>query len=392
MAVPPFRGVLQAAWMQEREVDRAAGGKPESRMLRGRAVTQPEDARDGSRLVDAGGARPNGLAREGGTARSDAGRVGARFVRGLREHDLSGLGAEMAYRFLFALFPFAIFVVALAAFVAGAAHIADPAQRLAASLGDYLPGPLAAVVRPEVDRIMSSPRAILFSIGAIVALWSATGGTNALVKGMHRAYDVPEYRPLLIRYVVAVGLTLMAALGVLASLIVIIGGALATQQVATALGLADGAMLVLGIVRWPVVFVVLTAAVSVLYRYAPNVVVPWRWILVGAMAFTLAWLVATAGFALYVANIANYGATYGSLGGVIVLMLWLYLTAVLLLIGAELTAALARELTPHAIRRRRSEEEAARAVEAAEADIEGAGRREAAALEHRASGSARTSH
>jgi membrane protein len=113
------------------------------------------------------------------------------------------------------------------------------------------------------------------------------------------------------------------------------------------------------------VFLVLTGAVAILYRYAPSIVVPWRWILVGAAVFTLGWLIATTALGFYAANVANYGATYGSLGAVIVLMLWFYVTAAMLLIGAELTAAIARERTPGEIRRRGEEQDAAAAASAA---------------------------
>ena len=115
------------------------------------------------------------------------------------------------------------------------------------------------------------------------------------------------------------------------------------SKLADQLGIGSQALLFLQVVRWPVVFIGLVAAVAILYRYAPSIVVPWRWILVGATVFAAGWLIATAGLGFYAANFANYGATYGSLGAVIVLMLWFYLTALVLLLGGEVTAALARE-------------------------------------------------
>ena len=107
----------------------------------------------------------------------------------------------------------------------------------------------------------------------------------------------------------------------------------------------------------------LTLAVSILYRYGPSVVVPWRWIVTGAAVFASGWLLATAALGFYVGHVADYGATYGSLGAVIVLMLWLYVTAALLMFGAEVTAALAHELTPEQIQRRGEEEQLAEAVD-----------------------------
>jgi membrane protein len=293
--------------------------------------------------------------------------VGSRLLDGIKKNDVSGLAAEIAYRFLFAVFPFGLFVAALGAFIANSLHIDNPAQQIVAGLGDNLPPSIAEGLRPELERLLTSARADLLTVGAITALWAATGGTNALVKGIHRAYEVPEQRPFLLRYAVAVGLTLLGAVGVIASFVTIVGGAMLTQQIAAQFGLGDQAFAVVQLMRWPAVFLVLTAAVAILFRYAPSIVVPWRWIVAGAALFTVGWIVATAALGFYAANVANYGATYGSLGAVIVLMLWFYATAAMLLIGAELTAALARELTPADIRQRGEEKAAADVLEGAAA-------------------------
>jgi membrane protein len=298
---------------------------------------------------------------------SDDSRTGIvqRLRRGLKDDDLGGLSAEMAYRFLFAVFPFGLFVAALGAFVAAALRVDNPVQQITSALGDNLPASVAQALQPELERLVSSPRAELLSVGALAALWAATSGTNALVKGIHRAYGTREGRPLLLRYAVAIGLTLLGAIGVITSFVTIIGGALVTQELAQRIGFGEQAYQLIQLLRWPAVAVLLIAAVSIVYRYAPNVVVPWRWIVLGSVAFTLGWLVATAALGFYVSTIGNYGATYGSLAGVIVLMLWFYVTAFLLLVGAELTAAVARERTPEQIRVRREELDAAVVVDIA---------------------------
>jgi membrane protein len=292
-----------------------------------------------------------------------------RLIEGVRQHDVSGLSAEIAYRFLFAVFPFGLFVAALGAFVAGLVHVDNPAQLVLNGLGDNLPPDIAASLRPELEHLLNAGQPGVLGLGALLALWAATGGTNALVKGIHRAYGVPEQRPFLLRYAVAVGLTILAAVGVIASFVTIVGGAFFTQQLADRLGLGSQALLFLQIVRWPAVFIGLVAAVAILYRYAPSIVVPWRWILVGATVFAAGWLIATAALGFYAANVANYGATYGSLGAVIVLMLWFYLTALVLLLGCEVTAALARERSPGEIHRRGEEEAATARVDGAADEV-----------------------
>jgi membrane protein len=296
-------------------------------------------------------------------------RIRKRLIRNVKEDDLSGLSAEIAYRFLFAVFPFGLFAAALGSFAAAYLRVDNPADEVIHGLGDNLPPSIADAIRPELQHLLSSARPDLVSIGAIAALWAATGGTNALVKGMHRAYDADEIRPFLLRYGVAIGLTLLGAIGVLLSFVTVIGGAMLTEQIAGRLGLGAMSSTILWVLRWPAVFMVLTLAVSILYRYGPSVVVPWRWIVAGASVFALGWLVATAVLGFYVGNVADYGATYGSLGAVIVLMLWLYLTAALLMFGAEVTAALAHELTPDQIQERGEEEELAEAVDHATDEV-----------------------
>ena len=286
----------------------------------------------------------------------------------VRSDDVPGLAAEVAYRFLFAVFPFGLFVAALGAFLAGYLRIENPAQQIVNGLGDNLPPSIADALRPELERLLSSARPDLLSVGALGALWAATGGTNALVKGMHRAYHLSEQRPFLLRYAVAVGLTLVAAIGIVVSFVTIVGGAMITEQIATRAGLGGAAVIAIEILRWPAVFIALTAAVAILYRYGPSVVVPWRWLVLGAGTFTLGWLVATAALGFYIGNVADYGATYGSLGAVIVLMLWFYVTAAMLLLGAELAATIAQERTPGEIPRRGEERAVARAVDGATAE------------------------
>jgi membrane protein len=283
--------------------------------------------------------------------------------RKVSEDDVGGLSAEMAYRFLFAVFPFGLFVAALGTFVASALHVDNPAQQIIGALGDNLPSSVANALQPELERLVASPRADLLSIGAIAALWAATSGTNALVKGIHRAYGIKEQRPLILRYAIAIGLTLLGAVGVIVSFVTIVGGALITEQIAEHLGVGALAFQALRILRWPAVALVLIAAVSILYRYAPNVGVPWRWIVLGSVVFTIGWLAATAVLGFYVSTFGNYGATYGSLAGVVVLMLWFYVTAAMLLVGAEVTAAVARERSPDEITVRQEEQAAAGAVE-----------------------------
>lgn len=265
---------------------------------------------------------------------------GRALMRRSLDDDLVGLSAELAYRFLFALFPFMIFLSALGGFVASWLGIPDPASQVLDTAGSDLPPELVATIRPELESVLGSTDPGLLSFGAVAALWAATGGTNALIKAMNRAYGVEDTRGFVQRYLVALGLTICAVGGIVGSFVVIAGGALLTAELVAPWGIGSVLWTAIEILRYPVVLALLIVAVAALYRFAPAVRAPWRVALVGATVFAVGWVVATAAFSMYVARFGSYASTYGSFAGVIVLMLWFYLSAVVLLIGAELVAIL----------------------------------------------------
>ena len=281
--------------------------------------------------------------------------VAAALVQRARDHDLPGLSAEMAYRFLFALFPFGLFLAAIAAFMVGALGLGDPTGRIVDGLGDNLPPELAGTVRHELEQVIGQQRAGLVTFGAVVALWAATTGTMTVIKAMNRAYDVEEDRPIVRRYLVGLGLTVAGSIGIVIAFVTIVGSALLTEQVAARLGIEAQAMGTLALLRWPAVFGLLVLAAAVVYRVGPNLTPSWRASFSGASVFALGWLVATFAFAQYVTRVADYGATYGALGGVIVLMIWLYLTGMVLLVGAEVVAMIVHRTEPGLITTRQAE-------------------------------------
>jgi len=301
--------------------------------------------------------------------RDDVVGFGKEFVQQFQEDDASGMAAELAYRWLFAVFPFGLFLAALGAFVASWMGIQNPGQQIVDALGDNLPAELAAGVQPELERVIGQQQPGLVSIGALLALWAATSGTMTVIKAMNRAYDVEETRSAVVRYGIGIGLTIGAALGLIISFVTIVGGSLLTEQVATQLGLGATAWTVISIARWPLVLAVLVVAVSAVLRIGPNMTPSWRSTLIGGVVFAVGWLIATFGFALYVANFADYGATYGALAGVIVLMLWFYVTAMVLVAAGELVALLTKRFEPGLIDERREAIRLDRAVKSAAASV-----------------------
>lgn len=280
---------------------------------------------------------------------------GKRLVVQVIDDEVPELAAGLAYRFLFAIFPFGIFLTALAAFVAKWLGMNDPTGQILSAIGDNLPPDLAAQLQPQLSTVVGQTHPELLSIGAIGALWAATGGIGSLINAMNRAYDVTETRNFLVKTGLAVGLTLLLTAGVLVAFVTIVGGSVITEQVARTVGITGDAWTVISLARWPIMLALVALAVAVLFHFGPNVRVSFRWTVVGGVVFAIGWIVATGLFALYVANFGNYTNTYGALGGVVVLMLWFYLTALLLLIAAEAVALLATRREPERVEARRRE-------------------------------------
>jgi membrane protein len=262
-----------------------------------------------------------------------------RYIKAVFDDDVPGLSAELAYRFMFATFPFAIFVVALSGLMASWLGIADPGGRIIGAIGNSLPSDLIGPVRTQLEKALTDTQPQLLSVGAVVTLYAATGGIDTLMKAMNRAYGVTETRDLAKRIALAAVLTVLGGVAVVVSFVAVVGGTLATQRLIDGIGLGQ-IWPAISLLRWPIALVLLVGAVASLLRYAPSYRTPWLPSVEAATAFAVVWLIVTYGFGLYVARFASYGATYGALAGVIVLMLWFYLTAFVLLCAAELAALL----------------------------------------------------
>ncbi|MEO5963968.1 MAG: YihY/virulence factor BrkB family protein, partial [Candidatus Limnocylindrales bacterium] len=278
-----------------------------------------------------------------------------RLVVQIVDDEVPERAAGLAYRFLFAIFPFAIFLAALAAFVAQAVGLGDPTDEILGAIGDNLPADVAGQLAPQLRAILGDARPGLLSIGALAALWAATGGISSLIGAMNRAYDVDETRNFFVKTATALALTAVGSVGILVAFVTIVGGSILTEQAVRTLGIAPDAWGVIALLRFPLVLLLVAIAVAVLFRFGPNVAVSFRWTFVGGLVFAAGWLVATVVFGLYVANFGSYANTYGALGGVVVLMLWFYITALLLLCAAELTSMLAKHHEPERVDARRAE-------------------------------------
>jgi membrane protein len=205
-------------------------------------------------------------------------------------------------------------------------------------LGENVPGDVASTLRDQIDSVINSRNAGLISISIAAAIWSASGGVATLMKGMNRIYRESEKRAFWMRYALAVGLTLLAGTFLIVAFLVMILGQVYGLRIADELGLEGVAAQLFTWARLPLVFLVVLLSVDFLYWVAPSAGRRFRIVSPGSLLFTLAWLGLNLVFGLYVSRFGSFNATYGALAGVVVVLLWFYLTSFLLLIGAETDA------------------------------------------------------
>lgn len=270
------------------------------------------------------------------------------FVGASLRDDAMGLSGELAYRWLLAIFPLAILIATIAGFAARSLDVEDPTQRLLDAAGTSLPEEAAATIRPQLERILEGRDGALLSLGLLLSLWAAAAGMKAVIKALNRAYDVPETRPFWRQNLVALGLTLLFGVAVVSSFIGLVVGQVAATDLAAALGLEEVMAVVFEVAPYPLATGALGLASWFLYWRAPARRPHWKFAIPGAVFFVPGWIGATLSFSFYVANFASYADTYGALGGVIILLFWFYLTALLLILGGELNAAIEREWGGHA--------------------------------------------
>lgn len=260
--------------------------------------------------------------------------------------NISDFAAGLSYRFLLALFPFFLFIGALSGFVTRFLDMENPSTELLNRVGEALPADARSVLDTQLAGVLENQQPGLLSIGLIGALWAASGGMGATMRAMNRAYDIEESRPFWRKTLLALGLTVLTGAFFITAFVLAVAGQELTTAVVEAIGLGNFTRVLMLVGGWVFVIGLLLLAVAFLYWAAPNAQLPFRWISPGAVLFVAVWIVSTLAFGFYVSNFGSYNATYGALGGVVILMIWFYLTAYILLVGAELNAMLVQKQAP----------------------------------------------
>jgi membrane protein len=261
-------------------------------------------------------------------------------VQDFQRDDALGLAAQLAFFLILALFPFILVLVSLMGLFGS--------EELAAVVLGYFrqvtPEEVYTLIETYTEDIISGreKRPGLLSFGILFTIWPASGAFAALIHALNRAYDVQETRPFWkvrgIAILMMLGLSVLILLGVL----LMVFGPSIGAALANVFGLDEEFQLVWNLVRWPIAFLFLVFTVALIYYFAPDADQPFRWITPGGLIGVLLWVLASAAFSFYVNNFGSYNRTYGSIGVVIVLLLYLYISSLTILFGATLNATLVR--------------------------------------------------
>jgi len=263
-----------------------------------------------------------------------------RTIREFKEDNLTDWAAALTYYGVLAIFPALLVLVSVLGLVGTSAT-----QPLIDNLGKVAPGPAQDIFTSAIKNLQGSRGAagFMFVVGLLAALWSASAYVAAFMRASNSIYDIEEGRPVSKTLPTRVGLTLvLIILLALSALAVTLTGGLA-KQVGNALGVGDTAITIWDIAKWPVLLLVVSFMFALLYWAAPNVKHPkFSWVSPGGVLAVLGWILASLAFAFYVANFGSYNKTYGALAGPIIFLVWLWISNIMVLFGAELNAELER--------------------------------------------------
>lgn len=261
----------------------------------------------------------------------------ARVWSEIDEDDVFGRAAQLAYYFLLALFPLLLFLVSMLGVFAG--DNSELRQDLFHYLGAVIPGEATQLVSSTISETIEKSGGGKISFGILAALWAASNGMGAICSALNIAYEVKESRPWWKARLTALLLTIALAVLIITALVGVLYGHDIAEVVAGKFGLGTVFEWTWKIIQWPIILAFVLLAFGLIYYFAPDVKdSSWHWVTPGAFIGVALWLLVSFGFSLYLSYFNSYSSTYGSLGAVIILMLWFYLTGAAILIGGEINS------------------------------------------------------
>jgi len=255
------------------------------------------------------------------------------------QDDVLNRASELAYNFLLSVFPLLLFLLSLLGIFASEGSALR--HQLFSSLAQFVPHSASSLIFKTISEIASSSSGGKLTFGLLFFLWSAAGGVTTLIAALNAAYHVRDSRPWYKVRIIATLLTLMLAVIIVVALTIVLFGGELTNLVAARIGFSSAVVLVWKLIQWLLVLFFMSFAFSVLYYFGPDLKGQhWYWITPGSLVGVLLWVASSFGLRLYLQYFNSYSKTYGSLGGVMILLLWFYVSGLAFLIGAEINAVI----------------------------------------------------
>jgi membrane protein len=263
-------------------------------------------------------------------------RIIKRTVEGTLDDDCFGLAAELAYYFFLALFPALIFGVSLLGFL----PVRGAIPAMLSRLSTVAPHDVVNIVGAQLQQLISRPNTSLLTLGIIGALWSSSSAVSAIIDTLNRVYEIKESRSWWRVRLRAIILTIGLILFFLLAMVLVLIGPVVANWLDSSLHLGAIVITLWNVVRWIGAFFLTVLGIDIVYSFGPDAETRWVWITPGSLLATILWIAGSVGFRFYIAYFGTYNATYGAIGGIIVLMLWFYISGLSILIGAELDASI----------------------------------------------------
>ena len=257
-----------------------------------------------------------------------------RTYRELMDDDGLGLAAQLAYYFFLALFPAILCLLAIASFF----PLQNFTDQVVGSLGRFAPQEMLTLIRDQMVRIANGNHGGLVGIGLLGAIWSSSSAMVSMIGALNRAYDIDESRPMWNVRARAIALTIGLAVFIVISFTLVIAGPQIADHLAARYAFGEVFVWSWKVLQWPVAFALVVTGVGLVYYFAPDAEQDWVWITPGSLVATVLWLCGSLAFRFYAVNFGNYEASYGTVAGVILLLLWFYLSGLVLIVGAEIAA------------------------------------------------------
>ncbi|AEV70562.1 YihY/virulence factor BrkB family protein [Acetivibrio clariflavus] len=251
------------------------------------------------------------------------------------DDDVPALASQLAYYFILALFPFLIFLINLISFTP------ITSEQALNDLSKVIPNIAYDIIKKVIDQTSHANRQTFLSFSMVAALWAASNGMNAVIKSLNKAYDRHETRSLWKVRLLSIIATIAFAFTIILSFFLLILGEVIGKSIFVFLGLSNSFKTLWSCIRFMSPAAIMIIVFALLYRYMPNRRMKYSEVLAGSIFSTVGWLIISVLFSIYVNNFSNYANTYGSIGGIILLIIWLYWISIIILLGGELNAALA---------------------------------------------------